>query len=222
MNKIDEEIKQYFAEQEVVQLPEHEHERLRKLVRLNEKRTNYSVFKRVTLVACSICLLLLAIIPTIVLLYDEETPPPTLYYGVADATRVELNEQEARDIISSGYAKYEFIFDEFSFNSAVAYYSPDEADKLLSLKIKVDEIVEENMSCTSIEINLVASQQFIFSNKDAYLTDSEYSTTEDYELYKSVTNTPLKKYIKGYFIYPNYELYLALDKINEEVFNKFI
>ena len=73
-----------------------------------------------------------------------------------------------------------------------------------------------------MEINLIVSNQFIFSAKYTYTNNATYSETEYYKMYKKSTQNMLEEFLKGYIIFDNYELYLNLNLINEPLFNKFI
>jgi len=220
MSKIENEIEEYFEEKEIVELSLEKQNELKNLVKQNKKRRKISKLKRLSYITASICLVFLVTLPIINLINKPSNPtnPPTIYYGDNEATKTDLQVQDAQLIISQNYPQYNFIFDEFNFVSLVGFYHP-ENNSLLALQIQAQEI---SIPYTLIEINLIVSNQFIFSAKDTYTNNATYSETEDYKMYKKSTQNMLEEFLKGYIIFDNYELYLNFNLINEPLFNEFI
>lgn len=220
MNNIEKEIVKYFEETEVPELPAEELNKLKQKlanqpVQKPLKHNRITIFRRITAVACAICLLLVGVIPTIAYFYKDE---PIIYYGNNEATRVDLSVETTQEIISANYPKYNFMFDDFSFNLITGYYVPNDNTKLLAIEIKAHDLELE----IELEINLVVSKQFVFSQQEKYIKDIECNKTNpEYDLYYKETNSLINKNTKAYFIYSNYELYVSYNKINDTLFNKF-
>ncbi|MBE5741590.1 MAG: hypothetical protein E7351_03605 [Clostridiales bacterium] len=224
--KFREDLKEYFDSQETVELSAQQREHLRALTRQNKSQRKITVWKRIFLTACSFCLLLLIVLPTVAYVYKANNPdtpptnPPTIYYGDDEATKKDLTDQPdlVRSIISNGYSQYEFIFDEFDFSEVIGFYTPDEAE-LLALQITASEKVAP---FTLVKINLIMSEQFVFSSKADYMNDATHTTNDTYELYKKSYSDIMSEYLYAYLKSSDYELYLNFDKVNEMLFNKFI
>ena len=105
-----------------------------------------------------------------------------------------------------------------TYKSSTGYYNPTN-NELLSLEINM---CEQNMPFTSVEINIIASEQFTFEDSIGYTTGAEHTITSEYEMYKRIHQETFTEAIYGYIIFENHELYLHLDMINETLFNKFI
>ena len=215
-NNLENEIIEYFDNQEVPELKNKDS--LLKAVELNKERKKIVISKRLTTIACSLCLILLTILPIIALTYKEPSAPPPIYYGVDEATRINLSLEQTQTYISTNYPQYNFVFDDYSCNRMVGYYEPN-TENLLALQIMGNDKV---LPFISIEINLIVSEQFIFNEHDSYIDDSEFIETNEYSMNKIIKQTQFKEYLSAYISYPNYKIYLNFNIADENLLNKFI
>jgi len=222
--KLSQELQQYYENIEVPELSEAKKEELRNLVAQNKpKRKRITLWRRITAVASAMCLIALIIIPTVIMLNKNDNPqnPPTnppTYYGDAEAIKVPHSLEKTQEIVNSNFSKYNFMFNDLTYVTATGFYHP-ENNSLLALKISFNE---KEIPYTSVEVNIIASEQFVFSEKLLYTANAEHTTTEDYEMYKRYQQDIMVENMSGYIIFENHEIYINLARINEELFNKFI
>ena len=221
--KLSQEVNQYFDNIEVPELSEAKKEELRNLVAQNKpKRKRITLWKRITAVASAVCLIALIIIPTVIMLNkndNQQNPPtnPPTYYGKAEATKIHHTLQETQEIVNTNFSKYNFMFTDLTYVSSMGYYNPTN-NELLALKIVFNE---SEIPYTSVEIHIVASEQFVFDDQILFTTNAEHTITTKYEMYK-LYQLDLIETMRGYIIFENHEIYIYLARINDELFNKFI
>lgn len=222
--KLSQELEQYYESVEVPELSEEKKEELRNLVAQNKpKRKRITLWRRITAVASAMCLIALIVIPTVIMLNKNDNPqnPPTnppTYYGKAEATKIQHTLEETQTIVNTNFSKYNFMFTDLTYISSKGFYNP-ENNTLLALQIIFNE---SEIPYTSVEIHLVASEQFVFDEQAIYTANAEHTTTTEYEMYKSYQQNPIFENMRGYIIFENHEIYINLARINEELFNKFI
>ena len=218
--KFEQDLEQYFDSIEIPKLSEERKKELRKKVEANKPiRKRITLWRRITAIASAMCLIAIIIVPTVILLNKKDNPtPPPEYYGKAEATKIRHTLEETQDIISINFPKYNFIFEDLNYLASVGYYNPTN-NELLSLEIQMEE---KAAPFTSIEMNIVASEQFTFENTLLYTNDAECTITSECKIYKKVHQETFSEVMYGYIIFENHELYLNLNIINESLFNKFI
>lgn len=222
--KLSKDLEQYYNDIEVPELSIKKQEELKNLVKQNKpKRKRWTLWQRITAVASAVCLVALIIIPTVIMLNKNDNPqtqPPTtppIYYGKAEAIKTPHNLQETEALVNTYFQKYNFMFTDLTYISSKGFYHP-ENNSLLALQI----IFNEKEIPLQVEIHLIASNQFVLDNKEAYTKDAQYTKTENYELYKISYQDLFTEYERGYIIFQDYEIYINLARINENLFNKFI
>lgn len=222
--KFNKDLEQYFNNIEVPELSISKQEELKRLVKQNKpKRKKFALWQRITAFAGAVCLLALILIPTIISLNKNDTPknppatPPT-YYGKAEATKIQHTLDETQTIISSTFPKYNFMFNDLSYKSSMGFYNP-ENNSLLALQITFNET---EIPFATVEIHIIASKQFVFDNKESYTSNAEFTQTEEYKLYKKTSLDAFNEFQTGFIIFENHEIYINFERINEELFNKFI
>jgi len=232
--KFDQDLNQYFNNKEIQVLSIKKQDELKKLVSHNTpKIKKLSLWKKFTAAATSVCLIALIIIPTIVLLNKTDNPqnppvtppvvtppvaPPPIYYGKAEATKIQHTLEETQEIINTNFPKYNFMFTDLTYVSSMGYYNPTN-NSLLAIKIAFNE---STIPYTQVEIHIIASEQFVFDDKASYTDTAEYIQTENCKIYKTISQSPFKKSQRGYIIFENHEIYINFARINNELFNKFI
>lgn len=213
---IEEEIIEYFDNQEFPELKNKD--ALLKAVEMNKERRKIVISKRLTTVACSLCLLLLTLLPIIALTYKEPSAPPPIYYGETEATRVDLSLEQTQTFITTYYPQYNFIFDDYTFDNFIGYYIPN-TENLLALQILCND---KMLPFITLEINLIVSEQFIFNEHEAYIVDSEFIQTNEYSLNKVKPKNNFEDFLKAYISYSNYKIYLNFNIYDELLLDKFI
>lgn len=223
MNKnLENEIVEYFDNQEIPELKNKE--KLLQAVKMNKERKIIVISKRLTTIACSICLLVLAILPIIALTYKE--PPaeePPIYYGVDEATRIDLTLEQTQTYINANYPQYNFIFDDYYCNEIIGYYEPN-TENLLEVYILCNDKV---LPFITLEINLIISNQFIFNEHDTYIDNAEIVETNNYTLYKILKSTKNSEFLTAYIQHTSHKLYLNFKVddsgiLNDDFLNNFI
>lgn len=221
--KLSQELQQYYENIEVPELSEAKKEELRNLVVQNKpKRKKITLWQRITAVASAVCLITLIIIPTVIMLNKNDNPqnPPTnppTYYGDAEATKIHHTLQETQELVNANFEKYNFMFTDMTYVSSTGFYHP-ENNSLLALKISFNE---KEIPYTSVEVNIIASEQFVFDDQILYTANAEHTITTEYEIYK-LYQLDLIETMRGYIIFENHEIYIHLARINETLFSKFI
>lgn len=222
--QLSQDLQQYYDNIEVPELSESKKEELRNLVAQNKpKRKRLSLWQKITTVASAVCLIALIIIPTVIMLNKNDNPqnppnnPPPIYYGDGEATKIELNLAETQEIVNTYFSKYNFMFTDLSYISSKGFYHP-ENNSLLALQIYFNE---NEIPYTSVKVNIIASEQFVFEDKILYTTNAEHTITSEYEIYKLYQND-LVECMRGYITFENHEIFIELARINDNLFNKFI
>ena len=221
--KLSQELEQYYESIEVPELSEEKKEELRNLVAQNKpKRKRITLWRKITAVASAMCLIALIIIPTVIMLNKNDNPqnPPTnppIYYGDDEATKVQHTLEETQNIVNTFFSKYNFMFTDLTYVTSTGFYHPED-NTLLALQIYFNE---SEIPYTSVEVNIIASKQFVYADKILYTTNAEHTITSEYEMYK-LYQLDLIEMMSGYIIYPDHEIYIDLARINDTLFNKFI
>ena len=221
--KLSQELNQYFDNVEVPELSLEKQEELRNLVAQNKpKRKKITLWQRITAVASAVCLIALIIIPTVIMLNKNDNPqnPPTTpptYYGDGEATKIQHSLEETQNIVNLNFSKYNFMFNYLSYITSTGFYHPDN-NSLLALKISFSE---KEIPYTAVEVNIIASEEFIFADKILYTSNADHTISSEYEMYK-LYQYDLVESMRGYIIFEDHEIYINLARINDELFNKFI
>lgn len=219
-NRNEEEIYQYFAEEDIPQFDEATKQKFRELVKKNKPNPKLLFWKRFSVLAsCAICLMLFIILPFT--LNRNSTPTdgiPPKYYMDDEVVKRTLTEQEVAQFIDDGFSKYQFLLTDCDFNSALGLYAPD-TDNLLALSL---DVTEKDIPFTFIKVNIVISDQLQFNAHNSYVDEAEKIESDNCIIYKKIEISGLKKYLMGHLQYQDYKLYFILNKVNNELFNKFI
>jgi len=230
--KIEQEIYEYFDNVEVPDLSLQKQDELKNMVAKNKvKNKKLGLWKKISIFTSSLCMVMIIAITTILLLPKNDNPPtnpppaepppveqPPIYYGKAEATKIQHDLAKTQEIISTQFPKYNFMFDDMNYDSSTGFYNP-ENNNLLALKIS---FYEKEIPIMKIEIHIIASQQFIFDDQENYIKTATYTETQNYKLYKITYSDLFSEYQRGYIIFDNHEVYMKFDRVNESLFNKFI
>lgn len=196
------------------------------IINQNKKRPRRRNLKLFTFGFSCVCLLICLILPTIALVYSHTNPtnpsaPSLTYYADEEARKEHLTSDQAKNLISPTYSKYDFLFnaDEYTFRNAIAYYAQDD-NELLAIHINVQEVA---IPMTDIQFYLKISERFIYSEHEIHINDATLLQTTEYNLYKkSITDFNNNTTMYGFAEYANYQFYLKLNFDHEELFNKFL
>ena len=228
--KIEQEIYEYFDNVEDHDLSLQKQEELKNMVVKNKiKNKKIGLWKKISVLTSSLCMVAIIALTTIMLMPKNDnpttTPPaeppveqPPIYYGKAEATKIQHDLTETQEIVSTQFPKYNFMFEDMDFEYSTGFYNP-ENNNLLALKISFKE---KEIPYPIVEIHIIASEQFIFDDKDNYIDNALYTETDTFKFYKITYSDFFTEYQRGYIIFNNHEIYIKLDRINETLFNKFI
>lgn len=217
MKKIQDEIYEYFDNQPIPELDEHTENKFKELVAKNKPKSKTKFWKKFAIISSvSVCCLLCLIIPLVILLSNPQ--PTTKFYTDDEATKIDITETEFNSFIQENFPQYNFLIDDFEFQSAIAFYEPN-SDNLLAINIIADEIAQPY---TTTQIYLVVSNNFNLSNSENYITDALCEKTEKYILYKKIENQIYYEIMSAYINFYDYELYIQFDSVNEDLLERFL
>lgn len=222
--KLSQDLKQYYNDIEIPELSLEKQEELKNLVKQNKpKRKRFALWQRITAVASAVCLIALIIIPTVIMLNkndDPQNPPvnPPTYYGDAEAIKIQHTLSETQSLVNTKFSKYNFIFNDLTYITSTGFYHP-ENNSLLAIKIICNE---SQIPYTQVEVHIIASKLFVFAEQTIYTNNAEFTTTNNYKMYKTNYQDPFTEYQRGYIIFEDHEIYINLARINDILFNKFI
>ncbi len=211
--KIEDQIKEYFENEEIPKPDMSKCEKYRAIIESHAKKRKptFSLWKRISVgLCCAMCAILAVVLPFVIKPNDE-----LQFYTDDDATKKPIAETVATSYIGKHYPKYNFMFTECTFDSAIGYYIPN-STRLLGIQFHLFE--EE--SGTTIFMFLVTSKQFSYKAQASYIDEATKTTTNNYTLYKKVNYKLESMY--GYIKYRNHAVYLDFDYINEPLFDKFL
>lgn len=221
--KLSQDLEQYYNSIEVPELSDDKKAQLLKHIEQNTpRRKKITLWRKITAVASTVCLIALIIIPTVIMLNKNNTPknppaPPPIYYGKEEALKEPHDLLKTQEIVNTCFPKYNFMFTDLIFESAKGFYA-SETNTLLAIQIKFNE----KEIPLQVEIHIIASEFFTFDDTTSYTTQAEHTTTENYEMYKITYQDGFTEYQRGYIIYEDHEIYINFKRVNENLFNKFI
>ena len=213
-DEIDEKLEDYYKNKPIPQLDEQTKEKLRDKIRQNQAnaRPRKNMFKKLSILAT--CLILI-LIPCIVLPIALK---PEKYYKDNNVTQTELTTEYVTSYINENFEQYNFIFSECEVTYTYGIYSTD-TNELLSINIELFKLAPP---FSTIKIDLVVNKNLELSKYESYFADSEVITNDNYTMYKKTIETLLDTKIWACLEFNNYELYLEIDRLDEDFFNMFV
>lgn len=217
MKKIQDEIYEYFDNQPIPELDENTENKFKELVAKNKPKSKAKFWKKFAIISSiSVCCLLCLVVPLIALL--PNTQPTTNFYTDDEATKIQMTEMEFNSFIQENFPQYNFLVDDFEFQSAIAFYNINN-NILLAVCLQADEI---NNPYTNIEIYLVINNNFSLSTHNSYINNASYRKTDKYELYKKDINDIYNNKTTAYIVFSNYKLYINFDCVNDALLEQFL
>ena len=217
MKKIQDEIYEYFDNQPIPELDENTENKFKELVAKNKPKSKAKFWKKFAIISSiSVCCLLCLVVPLIALL--PNTQPTTNFYTDDEATKIQMTEMEFNSFIQENFPQYNFLVDDFEFQSAIAFYEPN-SDNLLAIRVMSTEI---NEPFTYLRLYIVISNNFSPTGHKSYISNSTHITTNKYELYKKNIEDLYNEYTLSYIIFPKYKLYMNFDCINDALLERFL
>ena len=134
-------------------------------------------------------MVLLVIIPAIVLpfvLNKEEK-----YYKDYELTKIELQYDDAKNVIATNYQNYESIFDICVLNISYGYYS--NKNELISI---IYYFEKNNIPFTSLNLQIDLTNNYENPDKEAYMYNANIVKKENYTLYEKVVEETGKKLLE--------------------------
>lgn len=215
MKKIQDEIYDYFDNQPIPELDENTENKFKELVAKNKPKSKF--WKKFAIISSvSVCCLLCLIIPLIALLSKPQ--PTTNFYTDDEATKTNITENEFNSFIQNNFPQYNFLIDDFEFQSAVAFYKP-QTENLLAINFVGLEMFEPY---TCVNIFIVLSDNFHLSTHETYIKNAVYTETSEYKMYKKNLTELYDEYTISYIIFSNYRLYIQFDCINDSLLEQFL
>lgn len=217
MKKIQDEIYDYFDNQPIPELDEKTENKFKELVARNKPKSKAKFWKKFAIISSvSVCCLLCLIIPLVILLSNPQ--PTTRFYTDDEAMKTQMTETEFNSFIQDNFPQYNFLIDDFEFQSAIAFYEPDTTN-LLAVRVMADEMMQP---FTYIDICIVISNNFNLSDQNAYTDDSIYEKTANYELFKKTNSDIYFERMMAYVVFSNYSIYINFDCVNDSLLEQFL
>lgn len=160
-------------------------------------------------------MVLLVIIPAIVLpfvLNKEEK-----YYKDYDLTEIELQYDDAKNVITTKYESYESIFDICVLNGSYGYYS--NKNELISI---IYFFEKNDIPFTSLNLQIDLTNNYENPNKGMYMYNANIVKKENYTLYEKVVEETGASTFYRLFVYKNYSVYLSMNIEDTDILNIFM
>lgn len=160
-------------------------------------------------------MVLLVIIPAIVLpfvLNKEEK-----YYKDYELTKIELQYDDAKNIIATNYQNYESIFDICVLNISYGYYS--NKNELISI---IYYFEKNNIPFTSLNLQIDLTNNYENPDKEAYMYNANIVKKENYTLYEKVVEETGTSTFYRLLVYKNYSVYLSMNIEDTDILNIFM
>lgn len=160
-------------------------------------------------------MVLLVIIPAIVLpfvLNREEK-----YYKDYDLTEIELQYDDAKNVITTKYESYESIFDICVLNGSYGYYS--NKNELISI---IYFFEKNDIPFTSLNLQIDFTNNYENPDKETYMYNANITKNANYTLYeREVEETGASTFYR-LFVYKNYSVYLSMNIEDTDILNIFM
>lgn len=160
-------------------------------------------------------MVLLVIIPAIVLpfvLNKEEK-----YYKDYELTKIELQYDDAKNVITTKYQNYESIFDICVLNSSYGYYS--NKNELISVLYNFGK---NDIPFTTICLQIDLTNNYKNPDKEAYMYNANITKNANYTLYeREVEETTISTFYK-LLVFKNYSVYLSMNIEDTDILNIFM
>lgn len=160
-------------------------------------------------------MVLLVIIPAIVLpfvLNKEEK-----YYKDYELTKIELQYDDAKNVIATNYQNYESIFDICVLNISYGYYS--NKNELISI---IYYFEKNNIPFTSLNLQIDLTNNYENPDKEAYMYNANIVKKENYTLYEKVVEETGTSTFYRLLVYKNYSVYLSMNIEDTDILNIFM
>lgn len=160
-------------------------------------------------------MVLLVIIPAIVLpfvLNKEEK-----YYKDYDLTKIELQYDDAKNVITTKYESYENIFDICVLNSSYGYYS--NKNELISI---IYYFEKNDIPFSSLNLQIDLTNNYENPDKGMYMYNANIVKNENYTLYEKVVEETGTSTFYRLLVYKNYSVYLSMNIEDTDILNIFM
>ena len=160
-------------------------------------------------------MVLLVIIPAIVLpfvLNKEEK-----YYKDYELTKIELQYDDAKNVIATNYQNYESIFDICVLNISYGYYS--NKNELISI---IYYFEKNDIPFTSLNLQIDLTNNYENPDKEAYMYNANIVKKENYTLYEKVVEETGTSTFYRLLVYKNYSVYLSMNIEDTDILNIFM
>ena len=160
-------------------------------------------------------MVLLVIIPAIVLpfvLNKEEK-----YYKDYELTKIELQYDDAKNVITTKYESYESIFDICVLNISYGYYS--NKNELISVLYNFEK---NDIPFTTICLQIDLTNNYENPDKGMYMYNANIVKNENYTLYEKVVEETGTSTFYRLLVYKNYSVYLSMNIEDTDILNIFM
>lgn len=220
MNDIEDKIKQYFKDSnDIPNLSETQIQNIHNKISTNKKKnsTKPILMKLLISICCILIITPCFIIPILQFNKQNKTPsPPPAYYTDNTANQVVLDYEFTTNYIASNYPQYNFIFTDCQTSITLGYY---DNNILLALDIT---LIKNDPPFSDLKFVLVTQDNFNYSDHNNFINTSNIETFENYILYKTENTSFYDTTIYGLFDYENYNLYITVNRSDNEFFEKFL
>lgn len=160
-------------------------------------------------------MVLLVIIPAIVLpfvLNKEEK-----YYKDYELTKIELQYDDAKNVIATNYQNYESIFDICVLNISYGYYS--NKNELISI---IYYFEKNDIPFSSLNLQIDLTNNYENPDKGMYMYNANIVKNENYTLYEKVVEETGTSTFYRLLVYKNYSVYLSMNIEDTDILNIFM
>lgn len=211
-------IEEYFENEknDIPQFSEDEKEKLKDRIFQNKQKRKVFVRKKFAFISA---IILVVLIPSILIpVLTIGNTDNTKYYSDTDVIQEELTTTFVQSYINENYSKYSFIFDECEVTYSYGLYSAEDPEELLSINI---ELFMFEPPFATIKFDIIANKGLDLYKYDQVKEKGEKLETENNIRYSLDFTKNYETNRKEYIMYSDYDIFLDIDRDDDEVFNKF-
>ena len=205
-------IKNYF-DNEIPEPDDAELEKLKYQLRTQKaKNTKLQTFKKFALAMVVLLILIPSIALPIVLKKEDQH-----FYRDDELEKIDLQYEDAKNIISNNYSEYLGVFDICDLGYAYGYYA--ENNKLISIDYS---FVKTDLPFITLTLQIDLTNYYDNANKSKYKYMANVKNDSNYTLYEKEVETNLDKAYLKLLEFKDHTVYLNLNVEDSDILDIFI
>ena len=205
-------IKNYF-DNEIPEPDDAELEKLKYQLRTQKaKNTKLQTFKKFALAMAVLLILIPSIALPIVLKKEDQH-----FYRDDELEKIDLQYEDAKNIISNNYSEYLGVFDICDLVNAHGYYADN--NKLISIDYS---FVKTNLPFITLTLQIDLTNYYDNANKSKYKYMANVKNDSNYTLYEKEVETNLDKAYLKLLEFKDHTVYLNLNVEDSDILDIFI